>query len=139
MNHGPQKSLASLARLLAMQKQLPSSIASDCSSVEDSVVCPDCKGKGKVLAMFIKYEQGHSGPPFKEVPCHFCNGARRIPSSQLDWIKTGKEIRQFRRTNDLTLGEAAELWGIKVSEVSRLERGKDNNENWMQRFGVADR
>ena len=96
-----------------------------------SVDCPDCEGKGTQFVFGIRYAPGHSGPTAKDIPCTRCNGRKVIQEKQLAWIERGRELRRVR-VEELQLGlrEAADLWGMRASHLSKLESGKIDNSDW---------
>lgn len=110
--------------------------ASGGSSVEDLVTCPECDGSGQQFAMFIKYAEGHEGPPFRYLPCMFCQGHERVPAEMLRWREIGEEIQEFCRERMWGLREAASHFGLKPSEFSHLKTGRIDNTNWRSRFGL---
>ena len=103
---------------------------------DDPVACPDCDGSGTMLALFVRYAPGHSGPPVREMRCPFCSGDRTVPREKLAWRREGDRIRDYRREHQLTLRVASERWGLRPSEVSALEQGLAFNLDWRRRFGV---
>jgi len=103
----------------------------------EMVKCPDCEN-GSVMAMFPKYIEGATGPPGILLDCDRCDGAGRIPESMLKWIEIGNQCRIIRETEDLGLREGAVEYGMKPSELSRIETGKDDPTEHARRLGVID-
>lgn len=105
-------------------------------SDENKIPCPLCDGKGEFFASGIRYAEGHSGPYCRMFPCTVCNGSNVVLAAMLEWIERGKEIRDWRRSQELTLMDVAERTGLRPSEVSRLESGMVDNTNWRERLRV---
>ena len=101
------------------------------------VQCPDCDG-GMRIAFFPKYIERGSGPPVVRLDCDRCNGTGRIPESMLKWIEIGSQCRIIRETEDLGLREGAVEYGMRPSELSRIETGRDDPTEHARRLGVLD-
>lgn len=105
-------------------------------SEEGKIPCPMCDGKGEFLASGIKYAEGHSGPYCGMFPCTVCNGSKVVPAAMLEWIDRAREIRDWRRSQELTHMDVAERSGLRPSEVLRLEIGLADNTNWKELLKV---
>lgn len=72
----------------------------------------------------VKYAPGYSGPPITELPCVVCNGKGVVSDVREQCMIRGAKFHDFR-VNVLQLGlrKAAELWGMKPTELSRIEQG----------------
>lgn len=97
------------------------------TTLEDLRVCPSCNGTGKTFAIGIRYAPGHSGPLTGDFPCDRCGGTGRVLKECLDWIKHGKELKNARLANDMSLRDVAASNGMTATEASRLERGMLDN------------
>lgn len=73
----------------------------------------------------VKYAPGYSGPPITELPCVVCNGKGVVSDVREQCMIRGAKFHDFR-VNVLQLGlrKAAELWGMKPTELSYIEQGK---------------
>ena len=89
------------------------------------VACPECDGDKTMTAVFVRYAPGHSGPPVRELPCHVCEGRGEVSNEQVLRMERGNKFRHYRsRILGYGLREAADMWGMKASELSYIEQGK---------------
>jgi hypothetical protein len=96
-----------------------------------SNVCPRCDGSKKMIGMFPKYVEGHSGPPAIELDCPICSGQGTVSSDFEERSKRGAEFHRIRvDVLGLGLREAADLWGMKASELSNIETGRVDNSHF---------
>lgn len=92
--------------------------------------CPMCSGDGFIIAAGIIYAEGHSGPPVDRLPCPRCSGKCSISWDEFRWGLKGDQLRSERENMGLGLRQAADLWGMKPSELSDIESGKVDNLEW---------
>lgn len=89
--------------------------------------CPVCEGSETVIATGIRYSPDFQGSrqPAITMPCFGCKGEGKVSPAKLALMERGESWHAYRvNTLGLTLREAASLWGMKPSELSRLEQGE---------------
>lgn len=86
------------------------------------VTCPMCDGKKRSLC-HVNY--GGSRPnEWKMMDCSTCNGAGRVTQEHMQRLEAGRKLRGERVAKSLSLREEAIRLGIKVTELSDMERGR---------------
>lgn len=95
-----------------------------------NIPCPTCDSKGELIASGIRYGEGSSGPYSQMAPCPDCLGKKTLTAEQLKWKERGKNIREWRRAKGLTLIQAANRFGLRVTELSGIESGRIDNSEW---------
>ena len=83
------------------------------------MICPSCKGSGK-LRGFVTRSEGCS---LEEIQCRVCLGNGAVPEDFAFRLAEGERIRRERLDAGMTMREAAAARGLKVTEYSDLERG----------------
>lgn len=92
-----------------------------------AITCPGCRGRGHLMAYFIRYKPGHCGPSCRELPCHVCNGAKSVPEESLRWMEHGDMLRNRRINAGIGMREGADRLGIRASELCEIENGRVSN------------
>lgn len=98
--------------------------------VSRRVTCPTCKGAGEALASGIQYAPGHSGPYSQMSQCPDCYGKGLVEMLFITRKSIGAEIRRWRRSNGLTLRQAADRAGLSPADISAMECGRVENSGW---------
>jgi len=75
--------------------------------------CPECGGSGRIIAF--------DGIILGE--CQMCRGYKTIPNHQLEWIASGKALKEQRIDRRITLRDMAKHLDINAGELSQMERG----------------
>ena len=114
------------------RKGLQGSPLRDCTESEEDrswaiSKCPDCGGRGEILATGILYSPGHSGPSCGAFPCDRCGATGKITDEMLKWIEHGKILKKRRLSQFKNLISWAELRGVTLTEWSHIERGMVDN------------
>src|SRR5208337_1315311 len=79
--------------------------------------CPACQGIGK------RFSFGCPGFKPIEVNCDICGGSGKLPPD-LDYDpKRGRNMRDERQAQDLSLREFCKKQGVSPAERSKMERG----------------
>lgn len=79
------------------------------------------------MQAFVSYAPGHSGPPFRELPCFDCDGTGLVDSRIMEWRETGGRVRVRRLGLKLGMRACAELFGIEPSRLTAIEWGRFDN------------
>ena len=111
----------------------------DCRASEHSVVtlsgkrtaCPNCRTTGSIHAVSFRNVAARGGDPNVVLKCPNCKGEGSIPVEMLEWMDHGERVR-IQRVHELKLGlrTAADMWGMKASELSAIEQGLHYNLAW---------
>lgn len=89
------------------------------------VMCPGCDGERLVVVSGIRYAPGHDGPSVAKIACIVCRGAGEISEERVERIRLGESFANYRMgILGLGLREAAKRWGLRASELSRIEQGE---------------
>jgi hypothetical protein len=112
-------------------------IAEAASQKSQSVKCQDCDN-GEIVGVFPKHIEREAGPHGILLDCDRCGGTGMIPEAMLAWIEIGHQCRLIREAEDLGLRSGAVEYGMKPSELSRIETGKDDPTEHARRLGVLD-
>lgn len=104
--------------------------------------CIDCDGTGERKLM---YPVGDGIKPLTlmglhlAVYCDRCNGSGTIPDHMLEWINIGESCRFHREEEEgIGLRDWASIQGMKPSQLSRLESGKEDPTEYARRIGVIE-
>lgn len=86
------------------------------------VTCPHCSGKKRSLC-HVNYGSVRPGE-WKMMDCSTCSGGGRVTRGHMDRIEAGLKLRRERVAKGLSLRDEAIRLGIKVTELSDMERGR---------------
>lgn len=86
------------------------------------IECPSCRGAKKVGGIGC----GPGGCKPLVLDCSTCGGVGQITEERVEWMATGKRLREERLARDLGLRAEAERLGIKPSMLSDYEHGRLN-------------
>lgn len=93
-----------------------------------SILCPMCKGERSLMA-HVNYgfnpETGGCDGEEKAVICITCDGSGQITEAHAQRIERGKQLRAERIERGETLMAAATQMGLKPSELSAIEMGRE--------------
>jgi hypothetical protein len=94
--------------------------------------CPACKGTGNLAAIATRKDANGPTRGQLELPCVLCEGRREIPNVQLEWVRYGALLCNYRMDRlRLGLREAADMLGMKASALSAIELGRVDNTGWV--------
>lgn len=89
-------------------------------------ICPVCNGNEKGFA-FVNRGPSHKSHTQEEIVCLSCNGQGTVSAEMAERINTGKEMRDRRLAQGLTLRQAASNLGVLPSQLSAVEHGIKEN------------
>lgn len=84
--------------------------------------CPQCKGSKEPSVVFIN--RGENGCSVERRPCSRCNGKGTITAYEHGLCFEGLRVRNARVAADLSLWDAATLFGCSTPELSDIEHGR---------------
>lgn len=81
--------------------------------------CPECQGKGVVLALGC----GPQHPVALSYDCELCGKTGKIDEARVKWREAGRRMKAARVTRGIVLREEANRRGVDVVVLSKMERG----------------
>lgn len=81
--------------------------------------CPDCDGKGVILALGC----GKKSPVALSFDCELCEKTGKINEKKNAWRKTGSLMKEERIERGLVLRKEARRRGMDPILLSKMERG----------------
>lgn len=86
----------------------------------ETIVCPDCKGKGKLFALV----DGPSYSGAADVECSRCKGHGMVNKAMERWQRIGGTHRTWRVAQHESLRDCASRLGITVPHLCDMEQGR---------------
>jgi len=98
------------------------------------VKCDECSGDGHNMCL-ARLKSGDC--KWMKIPCRRCQGSGMVDNDpdRDEKRKQGILFRICRQALDFSMGELADEWGMKASEISDIEHAyQAPPENWRERF-----
>lgn len=67
-----------------------------------------------------------TGCNLEKTPCGSCNGKGTVPGPYSEWLEIGRKFSQWRRSQDMSLREAATKLGVGIVHLSGMEHGRND-------------
>lgn len=101
--------------------------------------CPDCDNGKTGPPSFVRWSPGRKPKTEAEMKqaieklcvCHLCDGKGEVPDHTAEWIAQGNAFRELRIRKGLGLRRAADILGVRASEISDAELGKVQIPKWL--------
>lgn len=91
--------------------------------MSSDVTCPQCNGRAGPTIAFVNRGPEH-GCSVEERQCSRCNGKGTITAYEHGLYLEGRRVRDSRVAADLSLRDAAKLFGCTAPELSDIEHGR---------------
>lgn len=88
-----------------------------------TATCAHCSGTGYVETRGFLCGRGRCRTGAIRIRCSRCGGTGEENRERDKWREGGMRMREERRLRDETLSEAARRLGLRVTELSDMERG----------------
>ena len=88
----------------------------------NDIICPSCDGRKENFVFVNRGTQPHTQETW---PCSTCKGIGSITAEHMARIEAGAVLRAERQSRDMSLREEAARLGIKPSELSARENGRE--------------